>query len=375
MSRVAIFTDSASDLDPADAAAARASRSSRSLVTFGSETFKAGVDLSTAEFWERMVAPGRAVPDDRGLVARRVQGGLRGGLRRRAPRRSSRSTSPGPCRGRSRAPRSRATCCPTARSTSSTRSARRWPRGSWPAWASSSPPTAGPAAEIAETLEARAPDMRHVRRARDPRVPQEGRPDQRRPGGDRHAPVGQADHRGQARRGRRRSTGSGPGRRPASGCIELISSGPIERLAILHTVSPDVEAFRDEVCARRRRPRPGRRLDRPRRAVRRAPPRPGLRRRGGAVPEPERGPTAPQRPPRPLGRPGLRQGCGNLADRYHRAGANRRTTAILGPQMSRASARTGPTGTRRRAPWGRPGDDPNRRAVDRTARHGGPLFT
>jgi DegV family protein with EDD domain len=32
--------------------------------------------------------------------------------------------------------------------------------------------------------------------------------------------------------------------------IELICERPIERLAILHTISPDVEAFRDEVCAR-----------------------------------------------------------------------------------------------------------------------------
>ena len=32
--------------------------------------------------------------------------------------------------------------------------------------------------------------------------------------------------------------------------IELITERPIERLAILHTVSPDVEAFRDEVLAR-----------------------------------------------------------------------------------------------------------------------------
>ena len=31
--------------------------------------------------------------------------------------------------------------------------------------------------------------------------------------------------------------------------IELICERPIERLAILHTISPDVEAFRDEVCA------------------------------------------------------------------------------------------------------------------------------
>jgi fatty acid-binding protein DegV len=32
--------------------------------------------------------------------------------------------------------------------------------------------------------------------------------------------------------------------------IELITDRPIERLAILHTLSPDVEAFRDEVVAR-----------------------------------------------------------------------------------------------------------------------------
>ena len=32
--------------------------------------------------------------------------------------------------------------------------------------------------------------------------------------------------------------------------IELIVERPIERLAILHTISPDVEAFRDEVLAR-----------------------------------------------------------------------------------------------------------------------------
>ena len=32
--------------------------------------------------------------------------------------------------------------------------------------------------------------------------------------------------------------------------IELITERPIERLAILHTISPDIEAFRDEVLAR-----------------------------------------------------------------------------------------------------------------------------
>ena len=56
MSRVAIFTDSASDLGMAEAAA-RGIEVIPLLVTFGSETFKAGTELSTEAFWERMIAP------------------------------------------------------------------------------------------------------------------------------------------------------------------------------------------------------------------------------------------------------------------------------------------------------------------------------
>ena len=61
MSRVAIFTDSASDMDPA-VAAAQGIGVVPLLVTFGTESFKAGVELSTAEFWERMVAPDAPFP-------------------------------------------------------------------------------------------------------------------------------------------------------------------------------------------------------------------------------------------------------------------------------------------------------------------------
>ncbi len=59
--RVAIFTDSASDLDPARAAADGIGIVPL-LVTFGKESFKAGVELSTADFWERMVAPDAPFP-------------------------------------------------------------------------------------------------------------------------------------------------------------------------------------------------------------------------------------------------------------------------------------------------------------------------
>jgi DegV family protein with EDD domain len=61
VSRVAIFTDSASDMDPA-VAAAQGIGVVPLLVTFGTESFKAGVELSTAEFWERMVAPDAPFP-------------------------------------------------------------------------------------------------------------------------------------------------------------------------------------------------------------------------------------------------------------------------------------------------------------------------
>jgi len=61
LSRVAIFTDSASDFDPGQAAAEGITIIPL-LVTFGAETFKAGEDLSTEAFWERMVAPDAPFP-------------------------------------------------------------------------------------------------------------------------------------------------------------------------------------------------------------------------------------------------------------------------------------------------------------------------
>jgi DegV family protein with EDD domain len=61
VSRVAVVTDSASDLDPklaADLGIAIVPHA----VSFGEEQFKAGVDLSTAAFWERMTAPDAPFP-------------------------------------------------------------------------------------------------------------------------------------------------------------------------------------------------------------------------------------------------------------------------------------------------------------------------
>jgi DegV family protein with EDD domain len=61
MAGVVFVTDSASDLDPA-LAAADGIRIVPLSVTFGEESFRAGVDLSTDEFWTRMTASNAPFP-------------------------------------------------------------------------------------------------------------------------------------------------------------------------------------------------------------------------------------------------------------------------------------------------------------------------
>ena len=61
MARVAIFTDSASDLDPAEAAASGINVVPL-IVNFGDRSFKAGVDMSGPDFWQRMTAPDAPFP-------------------------------------------------------------------------------------------------------------------------------------------------------------------------------------------------------------------------------------------------------------------------------------------------------------------------
>jgi DegV family protein with EDD domain len=59
--QIAFVTDSASDLEPA-VAAAHGIRVVPLVVTFGSETYRAGVDLTTEQFWGRMTAPDAPFP-------------------------------------------------------------------------------------------------------------------------------------------------------------------------------------------------------------------------------------------------------------------------------------------------------------------------
>jgi len=61
VSHVAIITDSASDLDPARATSLGITVVPL-VVTFGAESFKSGVELSTVDFWARMTAPAAPFP-------------------------------------------------------------------------------------------------------------------------------------------------------------------------------------------------------------------------------------------------------------------------------------------------------------------------
>ena len=60
MSRVAIITDSASDMDPGRAASLGIALVPL-LVSFGNETFSAGLDLSADDFWRRVKTPGSPI--------------------------------------------------------------------------------------------------------------------------------------------------------------------------------------------------------------------------------------------------------------------------------------------------------------------------
>ena len=247
MSRVAIFTDSASDFDPA-LAAAEGITIVPLLVTFGSETFKAGVDLSTEAFWERMVAPDAPFPKTaasspgdfkdayeaafeagaEAIVSVHVAGTLSGTIKSAQIARDmlpDREIHVVDSQGASMA------------------------EGILARMAVELAAEGRSAGEIAELLESRVGDMRIYLTLETLEYLKKGG----RISGAQAAigtllsvkPIirvqdGIVDTVDKVRtRSKARER-----------MIELITEHPIERLAILHTISPDVEAFRDEVLAR-----------------------------------------------------------------------------------------------------------------------------
>jgi fatty acid kinase fatty acid binding subunit len=247
LSRVAIFTDSASDFDPGQAAAEGITIVPL-LVTFGGETFKAGDELSTEAFWERMVAPDAPFPKtaasspgdfkdayeaafERGadaIVSIHVAGDLSGTIKSAQIARDmlpDREIHVVDSRGASMA------------------------EGILARMAIELAGEGRSAAEIAEILESRTDDMVIYLTLETLEYLKKGG----RISGAQAAigtllsvkPIirlkdGVVDTIDKVRtRSKARDR-----------MIELITERPIERLAILHTISPDVEAFRDEVVAR-----------------------------------------------------------------------------------------------------------------------------
>jgi DegV family protein with EDD domain len=247
VSRVAIFTDSASDLDPAEAAAEGISVIPL-LVNFGPDTYKAGVDLSAEAFWERMVAPDAPFPTTaasspgefkeayaaaftsgaEAIVSVHVAGTLSGTIksaqiaRDMLPDREIHVVdSLGASMAEGILARMGVELAADGRSASA----------------------------ITDILESRAPDMRmYVALETLEYLKKGGRISGAQAAigtllsvkpiiAVKHGVVETADRVRTRAKARER-------------VIELICQAPIERLAILHTVTPDIEGFRDEVLAR-----------------------------------------------------------------------------------------------------------------------------
>lgn len=247
MASVAFVTDSASDLDPARARA-DGIRIVPLVVTFGDQTFKAGVDLSTEEFWARMTAPNAPFPKTAASSAGEVKEvydqafadgaeaiiSIHVSTKLSAAIKSAeiaRDMSPG---------REIYVVDSTGASMA---------EGILAYMGLEMAAQGVPAAEIAEVLTDRASDLRmYVSLETLEYLKKGGRIS------GAAAAIGtllavrpiiavEAGVVDVADKPRTRA-------KSRERCIELICARPIERLAILHTMAPDVDAFRDEVIRR-----------------------------------------------------------------------------------------------------------------------------
>jgi DegV family protein with EDD domain len=247
MTRVAIFTDSASDLEPADAAAAGI-RVVPLIVSFGSDSYRTGVDLSTEEFWARMTAADAPFPTTaasspgdfreayeaaftegaEAIVSIHVASTLSGTIK---SARIAREMLPD---------REIHIVDSLGASMAETILAR---------MAVALAEEGTPAAQIAAALDRRVPDLRIYLALETLEYLKKGG----RMSGTRAAigtllsvkPIIVVEHGVVDTADRVRTRAKARER-----LIELICAHPIERIEILHTLTPDVEAFRDEVVAR-----------------------------------------------------------------------------------------------------------------------------
>ena len=247
MARIVFVTDSASDLDPALARTAGI-HVVPLAVTFGETTYRAGVDLSTAEFWQRMTAPDAPFPKTAAaspgdvkaiydgifaegadaIISVHVAGSLSGAIKSAEIARSmlpDREIHVVDSQGASMA---EAILCFLGQELAASGVA---------------------AADIAETLRDRANDLRMVVSLETLEYLKKGG----RISGAQAAigtllsvkPIIAVEH-GVVETADKPRTRSKSRER----CIELITERPIERIAILHTMAPDVDAFTAEVARR-----------------------------------------------------------------------------------------------------------------------------
>lgn len=247
MTRVAIFTDSASDLDPSVAARVGIGIVPL-LVNFGAESFKAGVELSTAAFWDRMLAPDAPFPttaaSSPGEFKEAYEAAFAGGADSIVSIHVAGTLS-----GTIKSAQIARDLLPDREIRVVDSLGASMEEGILATMGVELAAEGRSAAEIAEVLEGRAPDMRCYLALETLEYLKKGG---RISGAQaaigtllsvkpiirvKHGVVDTVDKVRTRAKARER-------------LIELICERPIERLAVLHTMSPDVEAFRDSVLDR-----------------------------------------------------------------------------------------------------------------------------
>jgi len=247
LTRVAIFTDSASDLDP-DLAAADGIGVVPLLVTFGRDSFKAGVELSTAQFWDRMVASDAPFPttaaSSPGEFKEAYEAAFAGGADAIVSIHVAGTLS-----GTIKSAQIARDMLPDREIHVVDSSSVSMAEGILAQMAVGLAAEGRSAAEIAEIVESRAPDvviyvaldtLEYLKRGG-------------RISGAQAAigtllsvkPIIKVKDGVVETRDKVRTRAKARER-----LIELVSERPVERLVILHTLSPDVETFRDELLAR-----------------------------------------------------------------------------------------------------------------------------
>jgi len=247
VSRVAIVTDSASDLDP-ELAARHGIELVPLAVTFGGETFRANVDLTPEAFWERMTAPDAPFPTTAAASPGEFQAVYEAAFEQGAEAVVSIHVAE--------------TLSATIRSARIARDlladrdiriidsrSASMAEGVLAFLARDLADAGRSAAEIASEVESRVPDARVYVALETLEYLRKGG----RISGPQAAigtllsvkPIISVDD-GRVETADRVRTRAKARER----LIELITERPIERLAIVHTVTPDIDAFRDEVIAR-----------------------------------------------------------------------------------------------------------------------------